>query len=66
MHTYEIRVFHDDGSLALLTAQIQMTDGAAIRSGAAMAQGRQYEIWRRLECCGCSRSESNGSPIAAG
>ena len=50
MHTYEIRVYHDNGSLARLTAEIQMTDSAAIRSGAAIAQGRQYEVWRRLEC----------------
>lgn len=50
MHTYEIRVFHDSGSLVLLTAEVQLTDSAAIRSGAAIAKGRQYEVWRRLEC----------------
>ncbi len=50
MHTYEIRVFHDNGSLARLRAEVQVTDSAAIRSGAAIAQGRQYEVWRRLEC----------------
>ena len=49
MHEYEIRILQASGS-AIITCEIQLSDVAAIRSARKMARGRQFEVWKGLEC----------------
>ena len=49
MHEYEIRILQRSGS-PIITAEIQLSDTAAIRSARKMAQGRQFEVWKGPEC----------------
>jgi hypothetical protein len=50
MHDYEIRILNPDGSAAIITAEIHLTDASAIRSGRALADGLQFEVWRGMDC----------------
>jgi hypothetical protein len=50
MNEYEVRILNDGGTLALLVAEVQLTDFAAIRSAKKMAHGRKFEVWRGSRC----------------
>jgi hypothetical protein len=50
MHQYEIRILRDDGSTAIIAADIQLNDDAAIRSARRIARGRRFEVWRGMDC----------------
>jgi hypothetical protein len=50
MHDYEIRILNPDGSAAIITAEIHLTDASAIRSGRALADGLQFEVWHGMDC----------------
>jgi len=50
MHTYEVRILRPDGRAALITAESHWNDDAAIRSAKKIARGRQFEIWRGMDC----------------
>ena len=50
MHEYEIRILQREGSSYLITAQIHLSDAAAIQAARRMALGRQFEVWRDMEC----------------
>jgi hypothetical protein len=39
MHEYEVRICNTDGRAAIITAQVQISDHAAIRSARKLAQG---------------------------
>ena len=56
MHDYEIRILNPDGSTAIITAEIHLTDASAIRSGRALADGLQFEIWRGMDCIDGARA----------
>jgi len=47
---YEIRILQSDGSPSILTAQIYLSDQSAIQAARRMALGRQFEVWRGMEC----------------
>jgi hypothetical protein len=47
---YEIRILRALGSPALITSEIQMSDGAAIRYARKLAEGKPFEVWKGLEC----------------
>jgi hypothetical protein len=50
MHEYEIRIFRSPGSAAIISAEIQLNDNAAIRSARKLAEGRTFEVWRGMNC----------------
>jgi hypothetical protein len=50
MQDYEIRVLNFDGSAAIITAEIHLTDASAIRAGRALADGLPFEVWRGIDC----------------
>jgi len=50
MHDYEIRILNPDGSTAIITAEIHLTEASAIRSARALADGLQFEVWRGMDC----------------
>jgi hypothetical protein len=50
MQEYEVRILRVPGSPALITSEIQMSDGAAIRHARKLAEGKPFEVWRGLEC----------------
>ena len=50
MNEYEVRILNEGGTLALLVAEVQLTDFAAIRSAKKMAHGRRFEVWRGSIC----------------
>jgi hypothetical protein len=50
MHEYEIRILQAGDSPSLITAEIHLSDTAAIRSARKMARGRPFEVWRGVEC----------------
>jgi len=50
MRDYEIRILNPDGSAAIITAEIHLTDASAIRSGRALADGLKFEVWRGMDC----------------
>ena len=49
MREYEIHIIEASGS-PVITGEVQLTDTAAIRSARKAAHGRQFEVWRGLEC----------------
>lgn len=64
MHNYEIRVVRDDGSAALITAEICLSDEAAIRCGQKISQGHSFEVWRGLERVFNGRAPANSNNYA--
>ncbi len=50
MGEYEIHILQSEGSPSIITAEIHFSDESAIRSARKMAHGRQFEVWRGLEC----------------
>ncbi|HEY8255208.1 MAG TPA: hypothetical protein VIG39_11230 [Rhizomicrobium sp.] len=50
MHQYEIRILRNDGSTAIIAADLQLDDDAAIRSARRIARGRRFEVWRGMDC----------------
>lgn len=50
MREYEIRILQGERSTAIITAEIHLSDESAIRSARKMARGREFEVWRELEC----------------
>jgi len=50
VHEYEIRILQREGASYLITAQIHLSDAAAIQAARRMALGRQFEVWRDMEC----------------
>jgi hypothetical protein len=53
MQKYEIRILRPDGRAALITAQMQWNDDAAIHYAKQLARGRNFEVWRGMDCiCG--------------
>jgi hypothetical protein len=50
MREYEYRILQLDGSPAIVTMEVQVSPGAAIRSARKMARGRPFEVWWGQEC----------------
>lgn len=50
MHEYEIRILPSPGSPSIIMNGNQLSDLFAIRFARKMAKGRQFEVWRDLEC----------------
>jgi hypothetical protein len=50
MKDYEIRICNADGRAAIIAAEAQISDHAAIRSARKLAQGRRCEVWRGMDC----------------
>ena len=62
MREYEIRVLQEGTLSAIISAEIQVSDRAAIRSAQRMARGRKFEVWRGADCIykpDSTRYESN-------
>lgn len=45
MGEYEIRILNDDGTVARITCEFQLTDTAAITSARRLAKGAAFEVW---------------------
>lgn len=50
MPEYEIHILQDERLPSTITAETQLSDQAAIKSARRLARGRQFEVWRGLEC----------------
>ncbi len=50
MHEYEVRICNAGGQTAIIAAEVQLNDHAAVRSARKLAQGRKFEVWRGLDC----------------
>lgn len=50
MPEYEIHILDDEKSPSIITAEVELSDRAAIQSARRLARGRQFEVWRGLEC----------------
>lgn len=50
MPEYEIHVLDDERSRSIIRAEIEPSDKEAIKSARKLARGRQFEVWRGLEC----------------
>jgi hypothetical protein len=50
MPEYEIHILEDERATPVITAETELSDKAAIRSARRKAHGRQFEVWRGLEC----------------
>ena len=50
MQEYEIRIFQEKGTPAVVAMEVQLSDTAAVRSARRMARGKPFEVWRGLEC----------------
>ena len=64
MYDYEIRILNPDGSVAIITAEIHLTDASAIRSGRVLADGLQFEVWRGMDCIYGARALGVKVPVA--
>lgn len=47
---YEIRILSNDGAPSLIIAQAHFSDEAAIQAARRMSLGKQFEVWREMEC----------------
>jgi hypothetical protein len=47
---YEIRIFQEKGSPPIISWEVQLSAGAAIRSARKMAHGQPFEVWCGMEC----------------
>ena len=50
MHEYEIRILNEHGKTAIVAAEVQLNDHAAVRSAKKLANGRKTEVWRGKDC----------------
>ena len=50
MGEYEIHILQSEGSPSIISAETHLSEESAIRSARRMARGRQFEVWRGLEC----------------
>jgi len=50
VHEYEIRIFKSQRSPSIIIAQMYLSDQGAIQAARRMALGRQFEVWRDMEC----------------
>jgi len=50
MDQYEIRFQRSDGKLDLIVCAFQRSDFAAIQSARKIAHGRQFEVWKGMQC----------------
>ena len=64
MHDYEIRILNPDGSTAIITAEIHLTDASAIRAGHALADGLHFEVWRGMDRIYGTRLPAAKAPAA--
>lgn len=50
MPEYEIHILQDERYPSMITAEIELSDKAAIKSARRLARGRRFEVWRDQEC----------------
>ena len=50
MQDYEILILTSDHHPSAFVEMMEASDAAAIRSAIHMAQGREIEVWRDLDC----------------
>ena len=63
MHQYEIRILRDDGSTAIIAADLQLDDDAASRSALRIARGRRFEVWRGMDCIQSAAASIQTEPV---
>lgn len=63
MHQYEIRILRDDGSTAVIAADLQLDDDAAMRSARRIARGRRFEVWRGMDCIQPATASVQTEPV---
>ena len=61
MREYEYRILQLDGSPAIITMEMQLSPGAAIRSARKMAHGRPFEVWCGQACISGAAKPSSGN-----
>ena len=73
MHDYEILILDHDHHPSALVEMMEASDASAIRSAMRIANGRDIEVWRDLDCVyrtpraaapGSGARESNKSAAA--
>jgi len=50
MHDYEILILNQDHDPSALVEMMEASDASAIRSAMRIANGRDIEVWRDLDC----------------
>jgi hypothetical protein len=50
MQEYEIRILRDDGAPTIIMAGTHRSDASAIWAARTIARGKQFEVWRGMEC----------------
>ena len=50
MHEYEIRILKPDHRSSLVIEAMHLHDSAAVRAARKLAEGREFEVWRGLDC----------------
>jgi hypothetical protein len=50
MNEYEIRILQRLGFPSVILEQMHFSDQAAIQAARRMSLGKQFEVWRGLEC----------------
>jgi hypothetical protein len=50
MREYEYIIFGHDGRPVLTVAQAHLNDVTAVKSANSFADGREFEVWRDLDC----------------
>jgi hypothetical protein len=50
MGEYEIRIIQPTGSTAIVLSCLHLSDAAAIQAARRMSLGRQFEVWKGMEC----------------
>lgn len=50
MHDYEILILNDDHRPSAMVEMMEASDASAIRSAMRIANGRDIEVWRDLDC----------------
>ena len=63
MQLYEVRILRPDGGTALIAAETHWDNYSAIRAAARLANGRQFEVWRGMECVYDAALKSFSKPL---
>jgi hypothetical protein len=50
MGEYEIRILQNQNSSSIISVETHLSEESAIRSARRMARGREFEVWRGIEC----------------
>jgi hypothetical protein len=65
MHDYEILILDQDHHPSAIVEMMEASDASAIRSAQHIANGRDIEVWRDLDCVYRTQRAVSGRSAAA-